>query len=93
MRNYQKLTTQKVTSELRKAGLVSAKRTRREKRSGYKVTKINSHAVAVSYSDHESKGIDHTEESNKMEKILANAGMAVRRPYGDKTILGIARKI
>lgn len=92
--DFDKLTTAQVVSVLRKAGLEAARRTSRERRSGFSVTKVNQKIVAVQYVDWENKG----DRSEMFDKALAalkkkgyefSHGMGSGRVFGDKAMPAI----
>ncbi len=91
-RVIQPLEATKITSVLRKTGMRGSVRRARDPISGFKVSRIGrKHTFMVAWEDWGGTGEDHQEQSEKMEAALKEAGFEVKRPYPDKTLLGVYR--
>ena len=92
--NFDKLSTAQVVGVLKKAGLMAAKRTSKERRSGFSVTKVNNKIAAVQYVDWENKG-NRAEMFDKALGVLKKKGytfshgMGSNRVFGEKALTAI----
>jgi hypothetical protein len=87
-----RIKTQEVVGTLKAAGMVASILSKRQRRSGFKVTQFNPVAVAVEFHGWEDlKATDHDAEATKLEAILMAAGYKVSRPFPDKSIIGVTK--
>jgi hypothetical protein len=82
-----------VVAALTKAGLHSAVRTTRVRRSGFKVSSaiFKGAVVAVEWQVVGGEDCDYAAQADRMQVILTVAGFTVTRPFPDPTILGVAK--
>lgn len=85
----QPVTTAQIVAVLKTAGLSAAILTKRERRSGFSVRKINKSAVSVQWLDWESRG-DRAEQFDRALAALQNEGYTLGIGFGADHISGTA---
>lgn len=80
-----KLGHQVITGILRKAGLLASIRTTRQRRSGFSVSRINTHVVGVYYYDWQDIG-DSDLQLDKVLKAISDSGLTLSAKVEGKVV-------